>query len=80
MLAATRTSNSKAMGNTVNKAFFCEDDVTRVYARALLWDKEKLHHEQSQLKRNINSLTDDNLKLRTRIQQLEVFYLWGYIW
>jgi hypothetical protein len=37
----------------------------------LLFEKERLYQEQFQLKRTVHSLNDENLKLRTRVQQLE---------
>jgi hypothetical protein len=46
---------------------FVEEDSKRMYARAMLWDKEKLHHESHLLKRNVNSLNDENMRLRTTI-------------
>lgn len=39
--------------------------------RQLVFEKEKLYQEQFQLKRSVHNLNDQNLKYRTRIQQLE---------
>ncbi len=49
-----------------------EYDVSRMRPRVIPLEKERLYDDSLKLKMTVNTLKEDNLKLKTRIQNLEV--------